>query len=419
MVQWAKLTFNNVLDKKTILEGEGKKRKMYYSSFGMLALVLTAIINYDVLRNRKKEKWGSAKVKYKYFLLSIMAYYITDVLWGIFYDAHLIGLVYADTVLYFLFMALSILFWIHYVVDFLGGKGCFTKILKYAGFIYLAFMAISLIVNMFVPVVFSFDSDMVYCTKFLRDVTLIIQIVFFFATHIYTLVNSTRMQGKERRHLRIIGLSSIIMTAFILVQTFFPLLPFYAIGLLIATCLVETFITHDEILEYSDKLGDANRKIYIDPLTGIKNVHAYFEDLEKFNNKINDHELKELAVAVFDLNGLKKVNDTKGHEAGDKYIQVASQFICRKFKHSPVYRIGGDEFVALLTGEDYENRASIIKSFEEEIEQNAREGLMLVVASGYSDFVEGKDNDCRAVFNRADRKMYERKDYLKHLPKQK
>ena len=112
------------------------------------------------------------------------------------------------------------------------------------------------------------------------------------------------------------------------------------------------------------------------------------------------------------MNGLKQVNDTEGHEAGDRYIQEACRLICRQFQHSPVYRIGGDEFVALLEGEDYRNRTILMSAFETHVEMNRHSGKA-VVASGLAEFRPGQDNSYRRVFERADRRMYMRKSALK------
>lgn len=119
-------------------------------------------------------------------------------------------------------------------------------------------------------------------------------------------------------------------------------------------------------------------------------------------------------MAVFDLNGLKEVNDTKGHDAGDRYIQVGCRMICQHFKHSPVFRIGGDEFVAFLEGEDYRNRKVILAAFETQMDENMRLGEP-VVASGMAVFRRGQDNSYRRVFERADQRMYDRKGVLKAM----
>ena len=88
--------------------------------------------------------------------------------------------------------------------------------------------------------------------------------------------------------------------------------------------------------------------------------------------------------------------------------------ICRRFKHSPVYRIGGDEFVSVLEGEDYLNRKTLISEFERIVELNQKDGKV-VVASGLATFRPGIDNSYRKVFERADHRMYERKSNLKQM----
>ena len=70
-------------------------------------------------------------------------------------------------------------------------------------------------------------------------------------------------------------------------------------------------------------------------------------------------------VAVCDVNSLKAVNDTLGHKAGDEIIRRACSLICNTFKHSPVYRIGGDEFAVILSGRDYERRQELLSEMEE------------------------------------------------------
>lgn len=91
----------------------------------------------------------------------------------------------------------------------------------------------------------------------------------------------------------------------------------------------------------------------VDSLTGIKNKHAYAQWEEKINARIQSGDQEPFAVVVCDVNNLKAVNDLYGHKEGDAYIKRACARICGVFSHSPVFRIGGDEFVAILSGEDY------------------------------------------------------------------
>ena len=160
------------------------------------------------------------------------------------------------------------------------------------------------------------------------------------------------------------------------------------------------------------ELGKTRKMAYSDPLTGVKNKMAYIEDVGGIEQKIEDEFLKDFGIVVFDLNDLKKINDTYGHDAGDKYIKSASNLICNKFKHSPVYRIGGDEFVVFLYGDDYNNRNSILIDFGNIIENNLKtDGV--IIAFGYADYATQKNKVFMRLFETADKKMYEHKQELK------
>ena len=124
--------------------------------------------------------------------------------------------------------------------------------------------------------------------------------------------------------------------------------------------------------------------------------------------------LTDFAIAICDVNGLKAINDTLGHEAGDAYIKEGCMLICHKFDHSPVFRIGGDEFVAILKGRDYENREELEGSFRQMIDENQRNGKV-VVASGMAIYTPGSDESYNDVFKRADEMMYKRKQELKAM----
>ena len=84
------------------------------------------------------------------------------------------------------------------------------------------------------------------------------------------------------------------------------------------------------------------------------------------------------------------------------------------FKKSPVYRVGGDEFVVFLEQEDYENREKLLAAFNEAVEEN-RQHDAVVVAAGIAEYVPGQDNSCKRIFDRADEAMYERKHALKNI----
>ncbi|MCR5342366.1 MAG: diguanylate cyclase [Butyrivibrio sp.] len=163
--------------------------------------------------------------------------------------------------------------------------------------------------------------------------------------------------------------------------------------------------------EYGEKLAYANDQAQIDALTGIRNKYAYNELEQKINDRIKKGIQDKFAITVFDVNDLKKINDTLGHQAGDEYIRNACKYICTKFRHSPVFRIGGDEFVTISEGEDYENIDEILFFISENNKDAKRTGGM-VIAFGMSSFSDN-DEDVASVFMRADKLMYENKNELK------
>ena len=97
---------------------------------------------------------------------------------------------------------------------------------------------------------------------------------------------------------------------------------------------------------------------------------------------------------------------------GDRYIRDACRLICRTFQHSPVYRVGGDEFTVVLRGEDHQNRAALRERFDRAIDE-AEGDPRIIVAMGMADFEPGRDPAVNHVFKRADERMYLRKQELK------
>ena len=165
--------------------------------------------------------------------------------------------------------------------------------------------------------------------------------------------------------------------------------------------------------ELADKLNRAYEAVERDALTGVKNNHAFAKEEKVVDEAIRKNVQSPFAVAVCDVNDLKTINDTQGHKAGDQYLKEACATICAIFKHSPVYRIGGDEFVALLYGSDYENRQVLMEKLVDQSSENSRNGGV-VIAIGMADYDKSKDQQIEEVFKRADAAMYENKMQLKH-----
>ena len=154
-----------------------------------------------------------------------------------------------------------------------------------------------------------------------------------------------------------------------------------------------------------------------DSLTGLRNVTSYKRWVEEFDKEIENQTAK-FGVVVFDLNRLKETNDTYGHDVGDKLIVTAAKVISDVFKRSPVFRIGGDEFLAILKHGDLEDCEKLFAQLDLECAETyveERGEIPISIARGFAMFDSDKDFHFNDVFKRADNAMYENKRKSKEL----
>ena len=174
-----------------------------------------------------------------------------------------------------------------------------------------------------------------------------------------------------------------------------------------------TFITAT-----TDELEEANRRLHEmavkDALTGVWNKAAYFSKVAEINSK----DKKDFSVAVFDMNGLKGVNDTLGHECGDTALQHICDNLTIVFGAENLYRIGGDEFIAVIDHADEAKMMELFKKLDLELEVfNKTEHIYkipLSISKGYSVFNSSEDREYIDTFRKADNAMYRDKaEYYK------
>lgn len=154
------------------------------------------------------------------------------------------------------------------------------------------------------------------------------------------------------------------------------------------------------------------RLAYQDPLTGIHNRMAYNHFIGQKN-----FVLDGLAVAMFDLNDLKKCNDTLGHEKGDVYITNVADALEEIFRGvGNSFRMGGDEFTVLVpnaTEEKMDDLLRRVEDFLKELNINCPE-IKMQVASGYAIYEPQNDTGIDDISRRADALMYAKKHQIKH-----
>ena len=175
---------------------------------------------------------------------------------------------------------------------------------------------------------------------------------------------------------------------------------------IIAVANVDTAVRRE--MKIRAELGTVRDMASRDALTGVRNKHAYALAEKELNRLIEAKESPPFAVAVCDINGLKAVNDTQGHIAGDDFICAASKLVGRAFPGSPVYRIGGDEFAVLIRDEQYAGCEGQLEKLYAEVRAHRRQGLV-TVAAGLSLYDPARDRSVQDVFERADSAMYENK----------
>ena len=177
---------------------------MNYSSTGLLALLVHVIVNYDVIRNIHYRKGTPAADAYRVLALSVISFYVADILWGVFYDARLVALTYAFTVLFFVAMAITVFAWTRYVFLYLKLNGRFMQLLSVAGWMYLVLMGLVLFLNIFAPLMFWLTPSGEYYSGLMRYILLGFQVLLFLATSVYVFLSSRNAEKTIRRHFKAI-----------------------------------------------------------------------------------------------------------------------------------------------------------------------------------------------------------------------
>ena len=132
---------------------------------------------------------------------------------------------------------------------------------------------------------------------------------------------------------------------------------------------------------------------YLDPLTSLRNRFAFYDDIDHLNRDIT-------AMASLDMNGLKALNDSKGHAEGDQALTVIGKCLNANCNRNiTAYRVGGDEFTVLFMNQNEEMVRQTLEHIKEEI---AAAGYSISV--GYTMKTGGRSLD--DVLHEADRKMY-------------
>ena len=179
---------------------------------------------------------------------------------------------------------------------------------------------------------------------------------------------------------------------------------------------VSDILTAEEMSRDMKQLADAMSELAIvDTLTGIRNKTAFSREVHKLEKELEADSTMPFGLAMVDLNFLKQTNDTYGHEQGDEALRSLAHLIRAVFAHSPVFRIGGDEFVVVLRGQDLQNidalKADFLARLNAQADAPPWKRLSAAIGIAFYDASRGESVD--EVLKRADQAMYAMKKDMK------
>ena len=186
----------------------------------------------------------------------------------------------------------------------------------------------------------------------------------------------------------------------------------------IHTQINELTRVNNELIASQEETKRMSELANTDAHTGVSSKIAYYHDVEKIDAQIREGQNVVFGIAMIDLNDLKEINDELGHEYGDIALVNLVNLLHKHFPTSPIYRVGGDEFVVIFTGKEYDEAESHIQAFNKDVlalsqDQSLGREKRTSAALGYVTFDRSGDNTVEDAFKRADKKMYQRKVEMK------
>ena len=228
-----------------------------YSVIGFIAIAVQLIINFNVMFVPERDNVRKVDRLYRRLMLAIFAYYITDAMWGILAGLNWIPLLFVDTTVYYVAMCSAIVCYYMYFVEYLEMTDWKGRLFTWFGAVFFVLEIISLVINFFYPCFFWFDETDAYVAGPIRYAALWIQVAMFAFSSLVTLLDALKTQGPSRnRHVAIFFFSFIMLIA-VIFQEKFPLLPFYALGCLLGSCVLHVYVIGDELQQNRVMLEDA------------------------------------------------------------------------------------------------------------------------------------------------------------------
>ena len=245
---------------------------MYYSAVSIIAALILIIVNQDILFRHDEALKLPALNSYKKFLISVVVYCVTDILWGVLRDVGKPVLFFIDTSVNYIAMAVAVWFWIGYIVNYYGKNKVLKTVFINAGRLFAAGITVLVIINIFKPILFTVDKTGIYSTPAGKTVISVSQalVLVFLLLHSLSLVfiRSTR----KRQKYGILALFALITAAFITTQYLVYDLPYYSLAFLLGSCLLHIFVIEDEKERFRHETREAAKREIISASATYENI---------------------------------------------------------------------------------------------------------------------------------------------------
>ena len=163
------------------------------------------------------------------------------------------------------------------------------------------------------------------------------------------------------------------------------------------------FVDADEYVRKQQAFEEMENLLKKDPLTAVGSMLAYRELVMDVDRVISAGIMLKTAIIFCDVDNLKEINDSYGHAAGDEHIKKCTDFMRSVCTRSRIFRIGGDEFIIVLEGKDFDRADELYLKLRE----------CEYISSGMALFDPSRDMSIKDTQKRADEIMYEHKG-MKH-----
>lgn len=374
-----------------------------------------ALVLLIILINNKRVFLSAKNDERAYWLLVkwVLFFCVQDAVWGICASDLVTDdmPLFISSTVFHISTVMTTFFWLYFILTYLGDRVKHPNFLLALDGVVVAIQVAMLTVNFYDPIIFHVVGGR-YVTDTFRAVAFLNQYIVYFLMSIVTGIIALSSKGISREKFVSVFFFSLAPVLTGVAQFIYPDGPFYSLGYFLGCFIIHVFVVmknREELhnLLSKQQITEQTKLANTDELTSLLNRHAYEDTIRQYHDKADNLSFVYIAL---DINGLKVVNDTQGHIAGDELIIGAAE--CMRIclgSYGKVFRVGGDEFAAIIHANPQE--LEFIKRDLEETVMNwhGEQVKELSISVGYvtkREFPEYPITELAAI---ADERMYEAK----------